>query len=68
VNLVPIGRFSEMTCLSETALRLYDENGLLLPAHVDPSSGYRYYASGIDYVPPNANTMTFATVFTPEST
>lgn len=46
VNLVPIGRFSMMTRLSVKALRLYDENGLLPPAHVDPSSGYRYYDLG----------------------
>ena len=46
VNLVPIGRFSKMTRLSVKALRLYDENGLLPPAHVDPSSGYRYYDLG----------------------
>jgi len=44
MNLVPIGRFSEMTRLSIKALRLYDEIGLLPPAHVDASSGYRYYA------------------------
>ena len=43
MNLVPIGRFSKMTRLSVKALRLYDENGLLPPAQVDPSSGYRYY-------------------------
>ncbi len=43
MNLVPIGRFSKMTRLSVKALRLYDQNGLLPPAHVDPSSGYRYY-------------------------
>ena len=43
MHLVPIGRFSKMTRLSVKALRLYDENGLLPPAHVDPSSGYRYY-------------------------
>jgi len=46
VNLVPIGRFSDMTRLSVKALRLYAENGLLTPAHVDPSSGYRYYDLG----------------------
>ena len=46
VNLVPIGRFSKMTRLSVKALRVYDENGLLLPAYVDPSSGYRYYGLG----------------------
>jgi len=43
MNLVPIGRFSKMTRLSIKALRMYDENDLLPPAHVDPSSGYRYY-------------------------
>jgi effector-binding domain-containing protein len=42
-NLVPIGRFSAMTRLSVKALRHYDELGLLRPAFVDPSSGYRYY-------------------------
>lgn len=33
-----------MTRLSIKALRLYDEMGLLRPARVDESSGYRYYA------------------------
>ncbi|MCP3974214.1 MAG: MerR family transcriptional regulator [bacterium] len=32
-----------MTRLSVKALRLYDEKGLLRPAHVDAQSGYRYY-------------------------
>jgi effector-binding domain-containing protein len=45
-NLVPIGRFSKMTRLSVKALRHYDELGLLVPAIVDPSSGYRYYTYG----------------------
>ena len=44
--VMPIGRFSEMTRLSIKALRLYDEMGLLRPASVDPSSGYRYYTPG----------------------
>ena len=44
VNLVPIGRFSKMTRLSVKALRLYDEIGLIKPASVDASSGYRYYS------------------------
>lgn len=43
MDWIPIGRFSKMTRLSIKALRLYDEIGLLEPAHVDPSSGYRYY-------------------------
>ncbi|WP_205712199.1 MerR family transcriptional regulator [Euzebya rosea] len=42
-QLVPIGRFSRMTRLSIKALRHYDRIGLLEPAEVDPSSGYRYY-------------------------
>jgi effector-binding domain-containing protein len=42
-DLIPIGRFSRMTRLSIKALRFYDEQGLLRPVHVDPSSGYRYY-------------------------
>lgn len=32
-----------MTRLSVKALRIYDERGLLPPAEVDASSGYRYY-------------------------
>lgn len=45
-QLVPIGHFSKMTRLSIKALRLYGELGLLDPARVDPSSGYRYYRLG----------------------
>jgi DNA-binding transcriptional MerR regulator len=42
-NLVPIGQFAAASRLSLKALRLYDDNGLLPPARVDPESGYRYY-------------------------
>ena len=45
-QLVPIGRFSDMTRLTIKALRHYAEVGLLAPAHVDTSSGYRYYRLG----------------------
>jgi DNA-binding transcriptional MerR regulator len=38
-----IGEFSRMTHLSVKTLRHYHEVGLLEPAEVDPSSGYRYY-------------------------
>jgi DNA-binding transcriptional MerR regulator len=38
-----IGDFSRMTYLSIKALRRYHEMGLLVPADVDPASGYRYY-------------------------
>lgn len=43
-NLMPIGRFARVSRLSVKALRHYDEAGLLVPAWVDPSSGYRYYS------------------------
>lgn len=43
-DLVPIGRFSELTELTVKALRLYDRLGLLRPAMVDFASGYRYYS------------------------
>jgi DNA-binding transcriptional MerR regulator len=43
-NLLPIGRFSQVTRLSIRMLRHYDEVGLLKPALVDPDSGYRYYS------------------------
>lgn len=40
---ISIGEFSKSTRLSQKALRLYDELGLLPPAFVDPDNGYRYY-------------------------
>ncbi|MEM7347003.1 MAG: MerR family transcriptional regulator [Chloroflexota bacterium] len=39
-----VGRFSQATQLSRKALRLYDQLGILVPASVDPESGYRYYS------------------------
>ncbi|KJY33958.1 MerR family transcriptional regulator [Streptomyces sp. NRRL S-495] len=42
-NLLPIGQFSQASGLSVTALRHYDASGVLLPAFVDPVSGYRYF-------------------------
>ncbi len=41
-----IGAFARAARLSPKALRLYDELDLLRPAHVDPATGYRYYARG----------------------
>lgn len=38
-----VGDFSRMTHLSVKTLRHYHEVGLLEPAQVDPSNGYRYY-------------------------
>lgn len=39
-----IGEFSKITGLTVKTLRFYHEQGLLIPASVDESSGYRYYA------------------------
>jgi len=38
-----IGEFSRATHLSVKALRHYDDIGLLVPADIDPSTGYRRY-------------------------
>jgi DNA-binding transcriptional MerR regulator/effector-binding domain-containing protein len=40
-----IGDFSKMTFLSVKSLRRYHDMGLLVPADIDRSSGYRYYES-----------------------
>jgi protein phosphatase len=44
VKLLTIGEFARLTRLSQKALRLYDELGLLRPFRVDEWTGYRYYA------------------------
>jgi DNA-binding transcriptional MerR regulator len=47
--VLSIGEFSRMTHLSIRTLRRYHEAGLLEPALVDASSGYRYYTG--DQIP-----------------
>ena len=42
-NQHTIGQFSRMMRLSTKALRLYDKMGVLKPARVDSTTGYRYY-------------------------
>jgi DNA-binding transcriptional MerR regulator len=42
--LMTIGEFGERTRLSPKALRLYEQLGLVVPADVDPRSGYRRYS------------------------
>ncbi len=44
-SLIPIGRFSQITRLTHKALHIYDDMGLLQPARVDSTSGYRYYSA-----------------------
>jgi DNA-binding transcriptional MerR regulator/effector-binding domain-containing protein len=46
---IAIGDFARMTHLSIKALRHYHDLGVLVPAEVDPSSGYRFYRA--DQVP-----------------
>lgn len=41
--LLSIGMFSRRSRLSVKALRLYEASGLLVPAEVNPASGYRRY-------------------------
>jgi PPM family protein phosphatase len=43
-SLLPIGEFSDQTGLSTRRLRTYAAEGVLVPAAVDPASGYRYYS------------------------
>jgi protein phosphatase len=43
MTMLTIGEFATATGLTAKALRLYDDLGLLVPADVDASNGYRYY-------------------------
>ncbi|MEA3440671.1 MAG: MerR family transcriptional regulator [Chloroflexota bacterium] len=43
-HYLSLGRFAKTGQLSRKALRLYEELGILVPEHVDPDSGYRYYS------------------------
>ena len=38
-----IGEFARRTGLSVSAVRFYGDRGLLVPASVDPGTGYRSY-------------------------
>src|SRR5215468_17341 len=40
-----IGLFARLCQVSVSALRYYDEIGLLKPSHVDRYTGYRYYTA-----------------------
>jgi DNA-binding transcriptional MerR regulator len=47
--MLKIGDFARLSQLPVKTLRYYDELGLITPARVDPSNGYRYYA--LDQLP-----------------
>jgi DNA-binding transcriptional MerR regulator len=42
--MLKIGEFAQICQVTVRTLRYYDEIGLLKPSHVDPWTGYRYYA------------------------
>ncbi len=43
--MLKIGDFSSLAQVSIKTLRYYDQTGLLKPASIDPTSGYRYYSA-----------------------
>jgi DNA-binding transcriptional MerR regulator len=45
-ELLSIGRFARLSGLTVKALRHYEAEGLIRPAHVDEWTGYRYYSPG----------------------
>ncbi|MDA3646830.1 MerR family transcriptional regulator [Saccharopolyspora indica] len=45
-ELLNIGAFARQAGLTPSALRFYDDCDVLLPAHVDATTGYRYYSPG----------------------
>lgn len=45
-GLITIGVLARASGLTASALRFYDDCGLLAPARVDPLTGYRYYTEG----------------------
>ncbi|MGI5243405.1 MerR family transcriptional regulator [Dactylosporangium sp. CA-139066] len=45
-GLLTIGAFARRSWLSPRALRLYEQQGLLVPAVVDERTGYRWYRPG----------------------
>ena len=43
--MLKIGEFSKLSRVSIRMLRYYDEQGLLPPAHINQTNGYRYYTA-----------------------
>ena len=41
--MLKIGEFSKLSMLTVKALRFYEKEGLLIPAHVDAWTCYRFY-------------------------
>lgn len=45
MRLVRIGEFARLGSVSVPSLRYYHDRGLLVPVHVDPATGYRWYSA-----------------------
>ncbi|WP_434590252.1 MerR family transcriptional regulator [Brevibacterium sp. 1718] len=43
-DLMPIGAFARIVGLTASALRFYNDAGILRPDHVDAQTGYRFYS------------------------
>lgn len=41
--LLKIGEVADFFRISVKAVRIYEKKGILVPAYIDPDSGYRYY-------------------------
>ena len=46
--MLTIGEFSAASRLTIKALRMYHDEGILVPEKIDPVSGYRYYGDASD--------------------
>ena len=44
--MLKIGEFSRLSQVTIKTLHHYDELGLIKPAHIDPSTNYRFYEVG----------------------
>lgn len=42
-TLLKIGEVADFFRISVKAVRIYEKKGILVPAYIDPDSGYRYY-------------------------
>lgn len=44
--LLKIGEIAAFFNVSVKAIRLYEKKGIIVPARIDPDTGYRYYTAG----------------------
>ncbi len=55
--MLSIGEFSKVTAITIKALRLYHNQEILIPDHIDEESGYRYYKSRSVLIANRINTL-----------